>query len=238
MARNNPGEIGRVSFPITVTVVSSLILLAVTVGFYFLPKPEQEVLVFFSTGAAAVGIAVTAYYTAKTLNAVLERDASDELREVAREAREVARDGRERGHEERESAREKRVQEEEGRLMRRLALRFGERWNDPAMYHVRNTLREVMDFQAKSQDELINLVNDPSKRTNVIHVFNFLEEIAVALKYQLVDSTIVSDQFCGIILAAWARLTPWIHVHRNERADQRIWDDLEALYATWKRQQK
>jgi hypothetical protein len=118
--------------------------------------------------------------------------------------------------------------------MKRLALKFGERWNDPSMFHVRDVLRDIMDSPI-SHDELIKFVNEKSRRTNVIHIFNFLEEVSIAHKHHLVDRETLDAQFHGIVVGTWSKLSPWIGTIRKDRNDQRIWEDLESLYDLWKK---
>jgi hypothetical protein len=108
-----------VRFPINITVIAILILVILTVVYDWLSHDIKETLVFFSAGVAAVGIVVTAFYTARTLQAILARDARDEEMERKRE--------------ERAEREEKRAIAEADRQKKQLALQYGERWNDPAM---------------------------------------------------------------------------------------------------------
>ncbi|WP_374371730.1 DUF4760 domain-containing protein [Dongia sp.] len=213
MTGQKVGTIVTVKFPITVTVLAGITLVVLTAMFHWLSGSAKETLVFFATGVAAVGVVVSAYYTGKTLNAMIGRNAEDA--EIARR-------------------REEREKFSDLRASQLLAMRYGERWNDPAMFHVRNTLRSVMEFETHSNDELINFVSDASRRTNVIHVVNFLEEISVSIRHGLVDTDLVKAQFCGIVIATWPKLLPWISQTRRVHHDNMMWDDLEKIYNVWK----
>lgn len=162
MNRTN-STIGHVTvkFPINITVISVLTLIVLTFVFGFRSNDVEDTLVFFSTGAAAVGMIVSAFYTARTLQAILARDAKNDELEQRRE--------------ERAEREEKRTIAEMELKKKSLALQYGERWNKPDMYHVRNVLREIMDHPNDSADQLIKFVDENARRTNVIHIFNFLE---------------------------------------------------------------
>jgi hypothetical protein len=114
---------------------------------------------------------------------------------------------------------------------KRSALQFGSRWNDADMYLVRDVLREVIDH-AGSHEDLIQIIE--GKRTHVIHVLNFLEEIAITKRSGLSDPDLLRTQFAGVVTAAWATTFPWVQAHRRKRALPSLWEDLESLYAEWR----
>lgn len=121
--------------------------------------------------------------------------------------------------------------EDIGYASRVKAFSFGERWNDPAMYHARDTLREVLDHDG-SHDQLVDVIE--KKRTNVIHVMNFLEEIGTAVRCRVADDEIAKMQFSFVVTSTWSKCLPWIHDHRRRRGQNALWEDLEALYDAWK----
>ena len=100
------------------------------------------------------------------------------------------------------------------------------------MYHARDTLRSIAKAHAKSADELQKVID--GNETNVIHVLNFLEEIATSCRHNVVDKVIIKDQFDFVVINTWETLFPWINQHRKIRAPD-IWEDVEKLYASWKR---
>ena len=110
-------------------------------------------------------------------------------------------------------------------------MQLGSRWNDPAMYHARDALREILDHDG-SHDELTKLID--TKRTNVIHILNFLEEIATAVKNEMADAALVKTQFSGVVVLTWSKVIPWIQSHRKKRGQPDIWEDLESVYDSWK----
>lgn len=124
--------------------------------------------------------------------------------------------------------------EQESAILRRklYAFEFGKRWNDPQMHYARDTLREIVSHDA-GEDDLIKYVEE--RCTNVIHILNFLDEIACVVRIELADHDCVKDQFLYVVTSTWRKLHPWINRHRTKRGSTAIWSDLENLFDDWKR---
>ena len=196
----------RLRFPVTFSVVTSAGLLALTAGYFWQAQSIKETLVFFLAGAAAVGQITASFYTARMLAATLAiRD--DDLSRQSKVTDAAA--------------------SKEAKLN---ALEFGRRWNDPHMYQVRDMLREILDHTG-SHDELIAVIRE--KKTSVISILNFLEEIATASVTGHSDDELLHRQFSSVILNTWRKTSHWIQVHRSERGDTEIWEDLERVYGQW-----
>ena len=99
------------------------------------------------------------------------------------------------------------------------------------MHHARDTLREVVDHQG-SHDDLMRIID--AKRTSVIHVLNFLEEIGIACHRDMINQAAAKAQFEGVVLVTWRKTLPWVETHRRMRGRPDLWEDLERLYDTWK----
>jgi len=208
----------RIHFPITFSALSSIALAGLTYWYWYETRDLPQTLIFFLAGATAVGTITASFYTARVLAATLRKDERDEAREANLAAR--------------EEAREKREAERERLQLKRAAFRFGERWNDPSMYHARETLRAVC-YTQRTEVELNEYLEKHT--TNVIHVVNFLEEIATSCKYGIADTEVMKNQFDFVVTNTWETLLPWVKRHRDERKAANIWEDLENLYHTWKR---
>jgi len=204
--------IGRVNirFPLTFSLVCGVLLMGLTYWYWHESQSIKETLIFFGAGLAAVSQVAAAFYTARILNATLRKDDRDVQRESQAEAR---------------------AQAQESLLMKQQALRFGERWNDASMYHARDTLRAVLKAHAVSADELQKEID--GRETNVIHVMNFLEEIATSCRHGVVDNSIMRDQFDYVVFSTWEALFPWVQKHRKARGGG-LWEDTEKLYSAWK----
>jgi hypothetical protein len=193
------------------------VLLGLTYWYWYDTRDIPQTLIFFLAGSTAVGTVTAAFYTARVLAATLAKDERDAEQEKAALAR--------------EEARERRAQELQELSLKQAAFRYGERWNDASMYHARDTLREIA-LRDKSQDELVDYIK--KNLTNVIHVLNFLEEIATACRHEVVKKELMRDQFDFVVVNTWEILFPWIKQHRVDRGSTSIWEDLENLYYGWK----
>lgn len=100
------------------------------------------------------------------------------------------------------------------------------------MYHARDTLRAARDAHAKSAEELQKIID--GSETNIIHIMNFLEEIATSCRHDVVDKEIIKDQFDFIVVNTWETLFVWIN-QRRKRTNPNVWEDVEKLYSAWKR---
>src|SRR5688572_29043841 len=107
----------EIRFPLTFSAICIVVLLLLTLWHWLDTKSVKDTLVFFVVGAAAVGSITAAFYTARVLGHTLTRDVRDTAREQAADARDRA---------------------AQAFALKREAVRFGERWNDPAMHPARD----------------------------------------------------------------------------------------------------
>jgi hypothetical protein len=210
---NGADTVGRIniSFPITFSLICGIVLVILTFWFWHESQSIKETLIFFGAGVAAASQVAASFYTARILSASLGKDRRDEARERRAETR---------------------IQFQESLLLKQQALRFGERWNDPSMYHARDTLRAARDAHAKSAEELKKVID--GNETNVIHIMNFLEEIATSCRHEVVDKEIMRGQFDFIVINTWETLFPWI-AERRKKHSPNVWEDVERLHGLWKR---
>jgi hypothetical protein len=119
---------------------------------------------------------------------------------------------------------------EEERARKMLAFAFTSKWNDPAMFHVRDVVRELftLDHNSEQFDVAIR-----DRTTNVIHFLNFLEEVGIAIEKGNADPEILRDAFAGVVGTAWSKLQGWIGEMRRARNRQRIWVNVELLAGKW-----
>ena len=191
-------------FPITFTAIVVAAVAVLTAAFYFATGSFTDTVIFLAAAAAAGGTITTAFYVARTLNLYIRQESRRRDREEALD---------ERGKKER-------------------ALRYGERWNDPSLFYVRDVCRALFELRGKPQDEIIKLAEE--KKTNIIHLLNFLEEISFAIDRNLVDIDLVRGQFEGIVHSVWQLLLPWVTKFRTDQNRSKIWERLEALEKVWK----
>ncbi len=111
-----------------------------------------------------------------------------------------------------------------------LAFQFTSKWNDPAMFHVRDAVRELLNGD-HSSPEFAALLK--AKETNVIHFLNFLEEVSIAIQMGAADSHVLCEAFRGITVMAWSKLQGWVTDLRRKRNSPRIWINVEDLAGKW-----
>jgi hypothetical protein len=119
---------------------------------------------------------------------------------------------------------------EEARARRTLAFQFTSKWNDPAMFHVRDVVRDV--FNTDHRDPQFN-DKLKAKETNVIHFLNFLEEVGIAIEKGGADPTILQEAFGGVVVTAWSKLQNWVRECRQTRGRAKIWAYVEELARKW-----
>lgn len=121
------------------------------------------------------------------------------------------------------------LERERDRQCKALAFQFTSKWNDPALFHVRDTVRELFANDHNSEAFQKALAE---RQTNIIHFLNFLEEIAIAIEHGA-DERILKDAFRGVISTGWSKLNSWVGQLRQMRNNPRIWVKVEALSAKW-----
>jgi len=195
----------KLSFVIRAGAVSVVVALVLTGIYYWATRSVKDTVVFFAAIVAAIGAVLSAFYAARAIT----------LSTRAQNAASAA------------------AQAEFLRQRHLTSMRYGERWNHPNMFHVRDTVREVFSASVGRQgEEAFNKIIE-EKKTNVIHFLNFLEEVAIVLDRDLADHDIMFAQFQGILGQGYHRLEPWIVQHRRERGLPRMWEYAEMLAAKW-----
>jgi hypothetical protein len=86
---------------------------------------------------------------------------------------------------------------------------------------------------AGNAEEIARYANEND--TNVGHVLNFLEELALAKHVGGADPVLAREMFEGIVLGLWQALRPWIENRRQLRRRPKIWMHFDALQAEWSR---
>lgn len=109
------------------------------------------------------------------------------------------------------------------------AMMFGERWNSSGMRDIQKFAHEVISIhEQKNVAEFINQNFDQTKL-----YLNFLEEMALAVNSELIDSDIAKKQFHGIVNRTWHKLEDWIRGKRSEINRPQAWIEFENLAKIW-----
>lgn len=207
----------NIRFPVKFSAVIGGVLAFLTIWYHYEAQSAKETLVFFAVGAAAAGQITTSFFTARLLGSAMQSAERDLKREKLATEREDNAAKREAAH--------------DAFILRREALRFGERWNNPAMSNARDVLRGISDRKGKNPNDL--LVYIEQNETAVSHIMNFVEEIATNCRHEVVDVDIMKRQFDFVVVDTWRSLVSWIIATREKHGDD-IWEDSEWLYNLWK----
>jgi hypothetical protein len=123
----------------------------------------------------------------------------------------------------------------QGRQTKRVsaALRFIERWNSPDLVDLRKGLRDLL-----RQAEGLPLVEDPGsvraldRRTTIVWILNFFEEMSIAVQSGEVDETVLRDFFRTAALKTYAALEGWVKEHRPGHPT--AFTEFERLCRKWR----
>lgn len=202
MAHEND-NILEIRFPVTFTVIIVSITSALVVAYHLYASTSLEnSAIFLGAAVTACGVIITAYYASRTLRAMIQQDFKRRQREDHLDQR--------------------------GRKER--SLRYGERWNDPSMYHVRDVFRALIDDAANG--DIMEMIK--GKETNVIHLLNFFEELEFSIEHGLAEQELLKQQFSGLMPIVWRTLSPWIAARRRIFNDDGLWEKVEILNNRWR----
>lgn len=115
-----------------------------------------------------------------------------------------------------------------------VAARFAERWNDASMFHVRKACQDVMEM--RNQDRAVvaeKVAGDQQLKNNMVHILNFLEELAVAVRTERADTAYSQRMFAGIVINVYHVLQHWIDDERTRRQRPQLWVEFRWLYDQW-----
>jgi len=116
------------------------------------------------------------------------------------------------------------------------AFAFLERWNDPNFATLRSEWRKVLDeFEGRGSDALCaELQKSHERRTVVVDVLNFFEELSYAGQSGVADLSTLKALFRTILERYFSALKPWIEKHRNDKHQPTAYEHFEWLRDQWK----
>jgi hypothetical protein len=116
----------------------------------------------------------------------------------------------------------------------RMALRYVERANDPALADVRRKWRDVIRECRENKADICELMKDMEKRTATADITNLLEEVAYATRAEIADAETIKQHIAGQVLNYYQVLRPWVDLRRKEAGRPKILEHLEWLYDQYK----
>jgi hypothetical protein len=115
------------------------------------------------------------------------------------------------------------------------AFEFHRRWNDPTLAQIKANFRELIESgKAHIPDHVEELIEaDKAKRTAVVEVLNFFEELAIAVHTGVADNDTLARGFRAPLNTYHATLQPWIKQHRSSKKRPTMWIELDRLVERW-----
>ena len=191
--------------PVGVGIGLVVLVAALTALYHFVPTPYQGTIVFFGAALAAAGAIAGGFYTGHILALYLRHE--ETVREEARR-------------------REEREQKE-------IAFRYGERWNDPAMYYSRKVCRDIIAKRKEPEGINEELLANDDARTNANHILNFLDELALSVREGRADAEIAKRQFGGLVNHVSQALSVYMEQRVIDADRKEIWAELKWLNDQW-----
>lgn len=202
--------------PIKAGVGLAILVVILTVIFHFVPISYRATIVFLGAGLAAAGAIAGAFYTGRILKFYMEREERT-IKEEERRAEQAHQD----------------VLRREENARKEIAFKYGERWNNPAMYYSRKACREIISKRKNPQAIKDELLNDPDVRTNVNNVLNFLDELALSVREGRADNEIAKRQFGGLVQHFFSALRLYREHWVVDFGREDVWAELNWLYNQW-----
>lgn len=207
MATKNVDSI-RVSFPIRISALAVVLTIILDVLFFTFSGELDETLLFVSASAAAAGTILAAFYSARVLaHQVVQNEAATIQ-----------------------------CQSELSYNKKKAAFEFTARWTSPHMQEARQTCRQIADMKGQSVSTVKEIIDTAEETSDVFHLLNFFEEMAMLIKYDVADAEILKDNFSEPLKAIWLSLHLWMVDYKNANGLTMAWSEMECLHNEWSSQ--
>jgi len=126
------------------------------------------------------------------------------------------------------------------------ALTYISRWNEGSIAvsiekvspKIRKIVEQAEDKQKELDVNIVNIINnkfekDIEFRENSIRILNFLEEVATAHYYNLVNHVILQDFYKALFNNYYARFNPWIEIRRKQAKNPKFCKNFTDLCEKW-----
>lgn len=119
------------------------------------------------------------------------------------------------------------------------AARFIERWNDPRLRDLKDAWRVIFKKlkNLEPDDAAKRLADDEEDRGTATEVFNYFEEMAVAINTGAADEDLLRRVFSTVILNYFYAAEPWIQRHRKMQGNFGYYIEIEQVIQRWKNPQ-
>ncbi|MCP2728820.1 DUF4760 domain-containing protein [Symplocastrum sp. BBK-W-15] len=119
-------------------------------------------------------------------------------------------------------------------------LLYIQRWNDSHYSSFKKLAYQIhLLIKDQHQNQKGRIVREeieknPDLRMEVTEVLNFLEEMALCIKRDIIKEDLAVDFYRSIVLQYCDIFGVWIAQLRNEKEEHRLYQQLTDLYGKWK----
>ena len=194
-------------FPLRISLAVFVIALGLNVSYFIVTGSIKETLIFVGATTAASGTILAAFYSAKVLSLQLGQNARSQDEYHASIS----------------------LEKKEN------SIRYGVRWTDPNMQKPRETCRAIANLKGHSLEETKAALDTEDKKSDVFHLLNYFEEMAMTIKHEMSDEDILRELFSESLIAVGSSLQLWVEDYRKCNELKEAWIEVEALYKSWNR---
>ncbi len=110
------------------------------------------------------------------------------------------------------------------------AFEFAHRWNDPNFAPLRAKWRKLLEeVEMQPDDRVWEIVHsDAEKKTIVVDVMNFYEEMAYAARSRVADPETLKKIFGSIVERYFSMMFPWLEKYRKEKHQPTAYEHFPA----------
>ncbi len=192
-------------FPLRISLLVFLVAVVLDVLYYIVTGSIDKTLIFIGATAAGSGTILTAFYSAKVLSLQLSQNTRSRS----------------------DFLNSLEIRKKEN------AIQYGARWTDPNMQKSRHICREIANLKGNSLDEIKIALDSEAKRSDVFHLLNFFEEMAIGIKYGTINEEMIKEQFEESLLTVWKSLHLWVDDYKKDKGLNEAWILTESLCKAW-----
>ncbi|WP_254011616.1 DUF4760 domain-containing protein [Limnofasciculus baicalensis] len=211
--QGNPGQLFRTNIAITLRVgLISLLSSGILIATYILNKSNESnksILNFVVATLSASATITGTFYVGKSIRQSAESQELD--RKLSLESQKIDR-----------------------------TLLYIQRWNDSHYSSFKKLAYQIhLLIKDQHQNQKGRIVREeieknPDLRMEVTEVLNFLEEMALCIKRDIIKEDLAVDFYRSIVLQYCDIFGVWIAQLRNEKEEHRLYQQLTDLYGKWK----
>lgn len=195
----------NLSFSVRTSVLTIVAVIVFSGTYFAATRSIPDSIVFVGAATAAAGAILAAVYAARTMAFQIQQQAAAEAAFVSRR------------HQDRQLE----------------ALRYTARWNEPYMEQARKACREVLLMKGTGVKDITEALSSNDRELRVLHMMNFLEELAIAVQLDIADEAILKDVYRDAVVLVWGCMGQWAIGYRTLHNQPSALLRLEALYKAW-----